>query len=79
MICVSFGTVLTVHWTKYLFERAQFRTNDPSGSANLVRSGPPDPASATPTANPREPVVGKAPEASRVYHTVPLNLNYNPV
>ena len=61
MICVVFGTVWTVHWTNHPNYSAQFRTNDPSGSANLVRSGPPDPASATPTANPREPILGKAP------------------
>ena len=61
MICVGFGTVLARSLTNHLSYSAQFRTNDPSGSANLVRSGPPDPASATPTANPREPVLGKAP------------------
>ena len=52
MIWVIFGTVLARNWTNHQVGTKVYRTNDPSGSANLVRAGPPDPASAAPTANP---------------------------
>ena len=52
MICVIFGTVLARNWTATGAGSKLYRTNDPSGSANLVGAGPPDPASAAPTANP---------------------------
>ena len=71
MICVIFGTVLARNWTATGLESKLYRTNDPSGSANLVRAGPPDPASAAPTAN---PYLVKLLIFIEIYHPLPLRL-----
>ena len=71
MICVIFGTVLAKIWTNQGAATNLYRTNDPSGSANLVRAGPPDPASAAPTAN---PYLVKRLSTVEIYHPLPLRL-----
>ena len=71
MIWVIFGTVLARNWTKQGAGSKLYRTNDPSGSANLVRAGPPDPASAAPTAN---PYLVKRLSTVEIYHPLPLRL-----
>ena len=71
MICVLFGTVLARIWTNQGAGSKLYRTNDPSGSANLVRAGPPDPASAAPTAN---PYLVKLTIMLEIYHPLPLKI-----